>query len=120
MFRATACGMTKVQLSQMAQNKATDAKVKGFAAMMIHDHSAANEQVKALAGQRNVTLPDSISSDHKKKANDLSKKTGRAFDKAYMDDMVDDHQSAVDLFEKSADKVNDTDVKTFINNTLPK
>ncbi len=120
MVRAADGGMAEVQLSQMAQNKATDAKVKNFASMMVQDHSAANSQVKSMASQRNVTLPDSVSDDNKKKSVDLSKKTGKAFDKAYMDQMVDDHQSAVDLFEKSADKVNDTDVKNFINNTLPK
>ena len=120
MVRAADGGMTEVHLARMAESKATDAKVKGFAAMMVQDHSAANEKVKMLANQRNVTLPDSISADNKKKAEDLGRKTGKAFDKAFMDVMVKDHESAVDLFEKSGDKVNDTDVKTFINNTLPK
>jgi len=120
MVKAADGGMTEVQLGQMAQNKAVDAKVKNFASMMVQDHSAANEQVKGLARQRNVTLPDSASDDNKKKVNDLSKKTGKAFDKAYMDDMVKGHESTVDLFEKSADKVNDSEVKTFINNMLPK
>ena len=120
MVKAADAGMAEVQMGQMAQSKAVDAKVKNFADMMVRDHSAANDQVKMLAGQRNVTLPDSVSDQHKKMANDLSKKTGKAFDKAYMDDMVKGHESVADLFEKSADKVNDTDVKTFINNTLPK
>jgi len=120
MVRAADAGMAEVQMGQMAQNKATNAKVKDFAAMMVRDHSAANDQVKSLAGARNVTLPDSVSDDHKKMANDLSKKKGKDFDKAYMDDMVKGHESVADLFEKSADKVNDTEVKTFINNTLPK
>jgi putative membrane protein len=120
MVKAADGGMTEVQLGQLAQNKAVGAKVKNFASMMVQDHSAANDQVKGLARQRNVTLPDSISDDNKKKVNDLSKKTGKAFDKAYMDDMVKGHESTVDLFEKSADKVNDSEVKTFINNMLPK
>jgi len=120
MVRAADGGMTEVQLSRMAQSKASDAKVKGFAAIMVQDHSAANDQVNMLAGQRNVTLPDSMSTDNKKKADELNKKTGKAFDKAFMDAMVKDHEAAVNLFEKSGDKVNDTDVKTFINNTLPK
>ena len=120
LVRAADGGMTEVQLSQMAEQKGMNPKVKDFAAMMIHDHSAANDEVKMLAGQRNVTLPGSVGDDNKKKVDDLSKKTGKAFDKAYMDIMVKDHESTVDLFEKSGDKVNDTDVKTFINNTIPK
>jgi putative membrane protein len=120
LVKAANGGMSEVQLSQMAQDKGTDRKVKGFASMMVHDHSAAMDEVKMLAAQRNVTLPETVSNENSKKADDLSKSTRKAFDKAYMDMMIKDHQSTVDLFEKSGDKVNDTDIKTFINNMLPK
>jgi len=119
LVRAADAGMAEVQIGQTAQSKAVNARVKAFAAMMVHDHSAANDKVKTIASQRNVTLPDSISSDHKKAMKDLEKKSGRDFDKAYMDAMVKGHEKVVDMFEKSGDKVNDTEVKTFINNTLP-
>jgi putative membrane protein len=120
LVKAANGGMTEVQLGQMAQQKGADQKVKDFAAMMVHDHSAVNEQVKALAAQRNVILPDSISDENKKEMNDLGKKIGRAFDKAYINAMVKGHESTIDLFEKAEEKVNDTEVRTFINNTLPK
>src|SRR5882757_6187717 len=71
MVKAADAGMAEVQMGQMAQSKAVDAKVKNFASMMVRDHSGANEQVKMLATQRNVTLPDSVSDEHKKMANDL-------------------------------------------------
>jgi putative membrane protein len=113
-------GMAEVQMGKDAQSKAVNARVKAFADMMVRDHSAGNDQVKSLASQRNVVLPDSVSEDHMKMMNDLKKKTGKDFDKAYMDDMVKGHEKVVDMLEKSNDKVNDTEVKTFINNTLPK
>ena len=34
--------------------------------------------------------------------------------------MVKDHQEAIDLFEKASGNVKDSEVKTFIDNTLPK
>jgi putative membrane protein len=67
-----------------------------------------------------VTLPDSVSTDHQKAAADLSKKTGKNFDKAYIDMQVKDHEKTVDLFEKGSKDVKDTELKTFIDNTLPK
>ena len=88
--------------------------------MMVHDHSAANEKVKTLAAQRNVTLPMAVSDESQKDIDDCSKKTGREFDKAYISDMVKKHQATIDMFEDAANKSNDADVKTFINNTLPK
>ena len=120
LVKATDGGMTEVQLGQLAQEKGNDPRVKDFGSMMVHDHSAVNDQVKSLAAQRNVTLPDSVSDEHKKEITDLSKKSGKAFDKAYVSAMVKGHESTIDLFEKSLDKSNDTDVKAFINNTLPK
>lgn len=120
LVKAADGGMAEVQMGQMAQQKAKDPAVKSFGAMMVHDHSAANDKVKAMAAQRNVTLPVALSDEMQKKMDDLGRKSGADFDKAYVFDMVKDHETDIDLFEKSAGKVNDSEIKTFINNTLPK
>jgi putative membrane protein len=119
LVKAADAGMAEVAMGQKAQSKAVNARVKDFAAMMVHDHSAANDKVKSFASNRNVMLPDSVSDDHKKMAEDLDKKKGKDFDKAYMDDMVKGHEKVVDMFEKANNNVNDTEVKDFINSTLP-
>jgi len=119
LVKAADAGMAEVQMGQKAQSKAVNQRVKNFAAMMVQDHSAANDKVKSFASQRNVTLPDSVGDDHKKMSEDLDKKTGKDFDKAYMDDMVKGHEKVVDMFEKANNNVNDTEVKNFINSTLP-
>jgi putative membrane protein len=120
LVKAANAGMTEVQLGQMAEQKGINQKVKDFGAMMVHDHSAVNDQVKTLAAQRNVTLPDSVSDDSKKEMNDLAKKNGKDFDKAYINAMIKGHQDVLDMFKSAGDKVNDTEVKTFISNTIPK
>ena len=112
-------GMAEVELGRLAQDKGKNENVKSFAGMMVRDHSGVNDQVKSFAKRRNVTLPDSVSNSHKDKKNDLMKKEGAAFDKAYMDAMVKGHQDVVDLFEKAANNSTDDEVKTFINNILP-
>ena len=112
-------GMAEVELGRLAQDKGSNQGVKDFAGMMVRDHSAANDKVKSLASQRNVKLPDSISNAHKNKKDELAKKSGAAFDKAYMDAMVKGHQDVIDMFEKANNKSNDTEVKNFINGTLP-
>lgn len=120
LVKAANAGMAEVECGELAQEKAKDQRVKDFGAMMSRDHRAANDQVKALASQRNITLPDSVSDDKKKDKEDLAKKSGAAFDKAYMRAMVDDHNDAIDLFEKASSNVKDAEVKTFVDNTLPK
>jgi len=113
-------GMAEVAAGKMAQEKSTNAKIKDFAQMMVNDHTGANAGLKELAVKKNVTLPDSVSAEHQKAAADLSKKTGKNFDKAYMDMQVKDHEKTVSLFEKGSKDVKDTELKTFIDNTLPK
>ena len=120
LVKAANGGMAEVQLGDLAQQKATNQQVKDFGKMMVKDHNGVNEQVKSLAAQRNVTLPATISDDMKSHYDDLAKKSTKDFDKAYVDMMVKDHNEDIDLFEKSADRINDAEVKTFINNTLPK
>src|SRR5262245_48711541 len=54
-------GLDEVELGQLAEKKASDTKIRDFGAMMVKDHSAANEQLKALAASKNVTLPTHVS-----------------------------------------------------------
>lgn len=120
LVKAADGGMAEVDLGKLAQEKSNNSKVKEFADMMVHDHSIVNDQVKALAAQRNVTLPSSVGDDHKKTMDDLAKKTGKDFDKAYIDDMVSGHKKVLDMFQDASKNVKDTEVKTLIDNTIPK
>jgi len=119
MTKVADVGMTEVKLGQMAQDKGSNQRVKDFGGMMVKDHNAAGNELKNLAGQKNVTLPATVSNDHQKKIDDLNKKSGRDFDKAYMDAMVDGHQATVNDFEKASKNTKDADVKAWIDKTLP-
>jgi putative membrane protein len=119
MTKVSDVGMTEVKLGQMAQDKATSQRVKDFGAMMVKDHTAAGDELKNMARQKNVTLPETMSNDHQKKTDDLNKKTGKDFDKAYIKAMVDGHQSAVSDFEKASKNTKDADVKAWVDKTLP-
>jgi len=119
MTKVADVGMTEVKLGQMAQDKGMSQRVKDFGAMMVKDHTAAGDELKSMARQKNVTLPETMSNDHQKKTDDLNKKTGKDFDKAYMKAMVDGHQSTVNDFEKASKDTKDADVKAWVDKTLP-
>lgn len=55
--QATLMGMKELQLSGVANEQSTDAKIKAYAKMMITDHSKANEELKILAKAKGVNLP---------------------------------------------------------------
>jgi putative membrane protein len=114
-------GMTEVELSKVAQTKATDPRLKSFADMMVNDHTQANDKLKQIAAAKNIALPADLSKDSQKKLDDLNKKqTGKDFDKEYRDDMLSDHKKAVDKFQKGSTDLKDADLKNFASQTLPK
>jgi putative membrane protein len=119
LVKAADGGMTEVRLGELAQQKASNKMVKDYGTMLIHDHSAANDKVKALAAQRNVTLPDGPGNDNQEKIDKLAKRTGKDFDKAFMDAMQSDHKKDIDMFKDASGKVNDADIKSFVDNTIP-
>jgi len=112
-------GLAEVELGKLAQQKATNQQVKDFGAMMVNDHSKANAELKQLAADKKIALPDSIASDEKHTMKDLSDLQGADFDKAYVQTMVKDHEKDIKLFEESAKKVKYPQMLAFIKKTLP-
>jgi len=111
--------MMEVEMGKLAQSKATNPRVKAFADMMVADHTKAGENLTAIATAKNITLPMTMSEDAQKHMTDLSKKSGKDFDKAYMDMMLDDHKKDVDKFKDASEKCKDTEIRNFASATLP-
>lgn len=112
-------GMAEVAMGKMAQQKGMSQEVKDFGAKMVTDHTKANDNMMALAKQKNITLPAAISNDEQKKMDDMGKKSGKDFDKAYVHEMVDDHNKDVKDFEDASKNLKDADLKAFATTTLP-
>lgn len=112
-------GLYEVKASAAAKTKATNADVKKIAAMMVTAHTKLNGNLKALAAKKSFTLPESIEQGAQNDIDKIGEKTGLDFDKAYVDDLVDKHEKAISMFEKSADKAEDPDVKKAFADALP-
>ena len=119
MMEAASGGMMEVEAGRLAEQSASNARVKNFGTMMVQDHTNANNELKGLASTKNVILPDSMMAKHREHIDMLKKKTGKDFDKAYMSMMVMDHNEDVSKFQMQSNKAQDADVKAFASKTLP-
>jgi len=117
--KAANSGLTEILLAKLAQQKATIDAVKSFAAILERDHTAANDQVKSLATQRNVSLPANPSDDKQRMYDDMQKRTGKNFDKEYISMMVKSHNDGISLFEDTRANASDVDIKNFADKILP-
>ncbi len=119
MMKAAQGGMAEVELGKLAKDHASSQAVKNFGQQMSDDHGKANDELKDLASKKNVTLPAEVNAEDRATMDRLSKLNGKAFDRAYMRDMVTDHKKDVAEFEKEANSGMDPDVKAWAAKTLP-
>ena len=112
-------GLTEVSLGKLASERSSNNKVKHFGKMMVKDHTDANHELQKIASEKNITLPDSLSKSSKEECDDLKKKKGKAFDKAYIDMMVDGHQKVLSEFEDLEKHGTDSQLKAFVTKTIP-
>jgi putative membrane protein len=106
-------GMYEVQVAELAKTNASSAKVKELAEHMVKDHSKANEELKMIAAKKNISLPSKLSDKRQKDFDELTKLKGADFDKKYTKGMVKDHEDAINLFQKEADKGMDGELKAW-------
>jgi putative membrane protein len=105
--------MGELDLARLAADKAADANTRKFAQMMLDDHPAAGDKLKAFAAQRSIELPAQTDEKHRDLHEKLAAKTGLEFDKAYADAMVEGHQDFVNKLESRIDTKTLSDWKTF-------
>jgi putative membrane protein len=112
-------GMTEVKLGELAAQKAMRDDVKAFGKRMVKDHSAINNDLKALAAQKGVTLPDSLDAKHQAMVDKMAALSGSEFDNAYIASMIKDHKADAKEFKAISAETKDADIKSFVDKSIP-
>jgi putative membrane protein len=112
-------GMTEVKLGELAAQKGTRDDVKEFGKMMVKDHTTINDDLKALAAQKGVTLPDSLDAKHQGMVDKMAALTSSEFDDAYIAAMIKAHQQDAKAFKAESAATQDADIKSFVDKSIP-
>ncbi|MES2310166.1 MAG: DUF4142 domain-containing protein, partial [Verrucomicrobiota bacterium] len=112
-------GATEVKLGEIGAKKATRKEVRDFGDMLATDHRKMNDDLKALAKKKGVTLSDTLDSKHQKKIDDISSTASDSFDKKYLACLVESHQTNIRKFEKIQKSTQDSDLQHFVAQYLP-
>ncbi|MDR6457819.1 putative membrane protein [Chryseobacterium vietnamense] len=112
-------GLMEVMMGKLAATNAENSVVKSLGAMMVTDHTKANDELKKWASETGYTLPTSLDTEKQKMYDDLKAKKGKDFDKKYTDLMVSDHKEDVEAFKKEASEGTEASLKSFAAKTLP-
>ena len=108
-----------MKLGELATQNGERADVKEFGQLMVKDHSAINADLKTLAVQKELTLPDSLDAKHQKMVDKMAALSGSVFDKVYIASMIKDHKMDAKEFKAEAAATKDADIKSFVDKSLP-
>ena len=117
--QATIAGKTEVLAAHVALKNSQAADVHSFARRMIRDHTKANVKLASIATSKGLAVPTHVDGKHRAVVDSLRGQTGAAFDAAYAQQMVSDHEGAVALFNSEAAATTDPDLSAFAQKTLP-
>jgi putative membrane protein len=117
--KAAEGGLKEVRLGELAQQQAESEEVQQFGQRMVEDHGQVNEQLKQIAEQKGIELPQELPDEAQQLHDELQQNSGAEFDQAYMDEMVSDHEEDVEAFEDYVESAQDPDLRTFAEQTLP-
>lgn len=117
--KATKDGQAEVGLATLAQKKATSDKARTLAAQLRTDHDRANAELMEIARRKGASVDPAPTEEQTQAVSKLTDISGAAFDSAYADQMVKDHQKAIQLFEGYSRNGPDADLRAFATKTLP-
>jgi len=110
--------MAEVQQAGLALKESKSTAVRTLAQRLRSDHSAHLKQLTALASTLHLPAPDSASVPP---APELQGKTGAAFDSAFVQHAVEDHQKDIDKLQNTMLPAAQSDqLKSLIRATVPK
>jgi putative membrane protein len=113
-------GLAQASLGQLAEQKAQDPAVREFAHSIVADHSATSALLERLATQQvGTTLPTRLDAKHLEMLNRLASLSGSDFDRAYMQSVVEDYQSAIEHFGQQASLGSEPALQRFAAGNLP-
>ena len=111
--------MAEVTAGKLGASKAESAEVKKFAQHMVDDHGKHLAELRKMAKAKGVQLPSTPAKKHQDAMKKLEQASGAEFDKAFMTQMVKDHEDALKLVQDTAKNAKDKELKADAEKTAP-
>jgi putative membrane protein len=119
--KAGTSGLAEVEMGELGAQKAKNGQVEAFAKRMVADHTKANQELLTAIKGKGMQVPSSRTAMHKATVEKFRQQdAGKNFDRDYMEQMIEDHKAAVELFEAAADDEKfDLDLRSYAKRILP-
>ncbi|MBS0000367.1 MAG: DUF4142 domain-containing protein [Cyclobacteriaceae bacterium] len=113
-------GMLEVKLGELALEKEdVSQEVRDLGHMIVQNHANANQQLKDIAGNIQAEFPDELDQEQQQKVEKFQEMSGEEFGQEYVDLMIEDHKEDISKFEQAKSKVENNELQSWIDTTLP-
>ena len=117
--KATSDNIAEIELGRLALEKSQNPDVKNYAQMVVDDHKKSLDKLKSIANDQKFPVPTSATTRAQAEYDRLAKLNGDEFDREYKKLMEKRHAEAVKSFQEASSKVQNEDLKSYIDDTLP-
>lgn len=112
--KAAMGGSKEIAEGKFAATRTKNADVKALANRLVTDHTAANKELMAVMKTKHIPAGAPT-----KEPEPWRTQTGAAFDRAWVDHVIEDHQQDIAEFEKEANSGTDPELKAWASGKLP-
>ena len=118
LVKATEGRLNNINEAKLGVLKGSTSDVRNYAQLMMKDQTSMLEELKKIAAERNVSLPDGVSDKSREGQMDLSEEAGRDFDEKFMKMIRVGIERDIKLLEKG-NEFSDSGIKSFVEKYLP-
>jgi putative membrane protein len=118
----------EIGMGKVAQTRGSTQAVKDYGKMLVKDHQSADKDLMALAKKDHAKIPtfkptdeadQKEMKDEKQMAAHVKTLKGEAFDKAFLDMMVQGHEKVLAKVDTMASSAQNPELQTYLNDLKP-
>jgi putative membrane protein len=110
--------LTEIELGKLAQTRG-GAKIKELGVMLENEHTQSLTKLRELAQRKQMSIPTTLTDKGRELREKLEKKDSNDFNKAFVDEIVNAHEDAIDKFEKAGKDAEDAEIRAWANEQIP-
>jgi putative membrane protein len=120
-FARQACqaGVTQAEIGKLAAVNTKNEAVRSFAKALVKEHTQADKQLGQIFAHKGIGAEPELAEQFQSSINHLVDLKGGAFDRAFKEQVIEDHEKAITAFEKEAQQGTDPDLRMFAQKHLP-
>lgn len=111
----------EVEAGKVAARRARSGEVRGFARMMVKDHTTSTRKIRDAVAASNLgtPLPTALDPQHQETLAKLRSASRADFDRLYMEGQVEGHQDALKLQQSYGESGGDPNLKAVASQLTP-